>query len=166
MKARTIMTIMISAMMLYGMSTRGFSQETPGCKNHGMKEGKCEMIPNLTDEQKGKIEKLKTTHMKETMQLKNQIKEKKAHERTLMTADKPDMTEINKTIDEIGALQTEMMKKEAAHIQSVRALLTEEQRVAFDMHTGKGGGKMHGGDRNCCPGGHTKNMGKCTHGTE
>lgn len=122
------------------------------CKDQG-----CCNIPDLTDEQKTKIEKMKMTHMKDMMQLKNQMAEKKAHKKTLMTADKVDMVEINKAIDEIGAINVTIMKKEAEHIQAVRALLTDEQRTYFDMHHGnKMKHKMQSGmqgkmDHKCMP---------------
>jgi Spy/CpxP family protein refolding chaperone len=101
--------------------------------------GNCDKL-NLTAEQKTQIEKLKTAHMKEMIGLKNQLQEKKAHLHTVSTVDKVDMVEVNKTIDEIGALKTEMMKKKEAHKQEVRKLLTEEQRLKFDMQHGCCGG--------------------------
>ena len=91
-------------------------------------------IPDLTEEQKEKIEAVKLDHKKQKMQLKNELNEKMAHKKTLMTSDDVDMQEINKTIDEIGAIKTEMMKKDAAHIQEIRSLLTDEQRIYFDSH--------------------------------
>ena len=44
---------------------------------------------------------------------------------------------LNKTIEEIGTIKTTMMKKRAQHKQDIRNLLTEEQRVMFDMHSSK-----------------------------
>jgi Spy/CpxP family protein refolding chaperone len=99
-------------------------------------------ISNLSEEQKTKISAMRTNHMKEMQQLKNLAGENRAHYRTLMSADKADMAAINKNIEEFGKLRIEMMKKNAAHQQDVRALLTGEQRLAFDMKNGKG---MHEG---------------------
>ena len=45
---------------------------------------------------------------------------------------------INKTIDEIGALQIQMMKEREAHHQQIRSILAEKQRVIFDSRGGKG----------------------------
>lgn len=99
-------------------------------------------IPNLTEDQKTKIGELRTKHMKEVQQLKNQVAENRAHYKTLMTADKPDMDAINKNIDELSKMRGEMMKKNAAHQQSIRALLNDEQRLFFDAH--RGGKRMRG----------------------
>lgn len=107
-------------------------------------KGMMKNIPDLTEEQTAKIEALKTPHMKEMLPLKNQMAEKKAQLTTLTTAEKADMDAINKKIDEIGALKTQMMKKREAHKQEIRKILTEEQRLMFDMHQGncKGKGQM------------------------
>lgn len=127
----------------------------------GEGKGKCKNLPGLTEEQSKKIDALKTTHLKEMMPLKNQMDEKKAQLKTLTTGDKVDMATVNKKIDEIGALKTDMMKKREAHRQEVRKILNDEQRLMFDMHHGKmgrGHGKGHGN-------GHGKGMGgKQMHG--
>jgi Spy/CpxP family protein refolding chaperone len=129
------------------------------CKSKSSKEQCC--IPDLTDDQTAKIKKIKTAYLKDVMQLKNQLAEKKAHQRTLMTVDKPDVAAIDKTIDEIGALKIEMMKKEAKHKVAVRALLTDEQKLAFDMNHSKGYRKCGGHGNN------NKSMKhKCSHGKE
>ncbi len=105
----------------------------------------CNMdIPNLSDEQKEKIEKFRIDHMKEMLQFKNQLAEKVAKKQTLMTADDPDINVINTIIDEIGAIKIEMMKKQAEGKLSIRNLLNDDQKVFFDMHGNKHGNKMLG----------------------
>jgi len=99
-------------------------------------------IPDLTDAQQTKLKEMRTAHMKEMMPLKNELKEKQAHLQTLQTADKPDMNAINKEIDEIGVIKTNMAKKHAAFRQEVRKILTDDQRVFFDMHAGQKHKKM------------------------
>lgn len=133
--------IYLAIMMIFVFAQTGLAQEAEkhgDCKGHGKMAGL-----NLTEEQQKKVDELKTAHLKETLQLKNQIKEKEAALNTLETAEKPDMGKINKTIEEIGAIKIEMQKKNAAHRQEVRKLLTEEQRLKFDMHHGRMGGQMH-----------------------
>ena len=111
-------------------------------------------IPNLTDEQQKKMEKMRTANMKEMLQFRNAMAEKKAHLNTLRTADKADMNAINKVIDEMGAMKITMMKKREAHRQEVRQILTDDQRVFFDSRGGKGHGKgmgMKGQGKKGCP---------------
>jgi len=122
--------------------TSDSSVEKPMCCNGKMWQD----MPDLTQEQMKKIEDLQIAHLKEVNQAKNQIAEKRAHLRTLQSADKVDNTSINKTIDDITTLQNDMMKKNEAHRQAVRNLLTEKQKVIFDA---KHCGKMHG-NGSCC----------------
>ncbi len=108
-------------------------------------------IPDLTNDQIKKIEDLQIAHLKEVNQTKALIQEKRAHLKTLQTADKPDNNEINKTIDEITSLQNEMMKKHEAHRQAIRNILNDKQRAIYDA---KLCGKKHGNKGNCCKGNH------------
>ena len=83
---------------------------------------------------------IRTEQLKERTQTDNLLKEKRAKLESLQTADKPDLKEINKVIDEITALQAQKMKSQAASRQKIRSLLTEEQRALFDArgaHRGK-----------------------------
>ena len=143
MKDIKFLAIAFVMFAMIGFQSNLFAQE------EGMNQGKscmhqkencngqgCCNIPDLSDEQKAKIDKLNLVHKKDMMQLKNQMEEKKAHKKTLMTADKVDMAEINKTIDEMGAIHVTMMKEEAEHTQAIRSLLNDEQRTFFDLHHG------------------------------
>ena len=117
-------------------------------------------IPDLTDEQKTKIEDLRTAHMKEMQNFRNQMREKRAHLITLQTADKVDMKAVNSTIDEMTALKNQQMKSNAAHRQEVRNLLTDSQKVYFDAHAGnRGHGKGMGQGRR--GGGYGYGKGNC-----
>ena len=97
-------------------------------------EGRHMMIPDLTDAQKEQMKSIHTEHMQAIQPLQNEIGEKQARLRTLQTADKVNMAEINKVIEDIGQIRTEMMKIRAAQHQELRSLLTNEQRVFFDAH--------------------------------
>ncbi len=117
------------------------AQKTDSLKlsQHRHRMGSLYGIPNLTDDQKKKLQELRTPHAKEVLPLENQLGEKKAHLRTLQTADKADLVAINSTIDEMAQLQSQLMKKRAAHTQAIRKILTDDQRIAFDMRGGEHG---------------------------
>ncbi|QKG79844.1 Spy/CpxP family protein refolding chaperone [Tenuifilum thalassicum] len=107
--------------------------------NSGVQQGKSGYcMLNLTPEQEQKINDLRVNHLKEVTPIKNELREKQAHLRTLESADKPDMAAINKTIDEIGALKTKLMKARVAHRNEVSQLLTDEQRVIFNSRGNRG----------------------------
>ena len=88
----------------------------------------------LDDKQREEIGKIRTEQVKERTQTRNLLKEKRAKLEVLQTADKPDMKEINKVIEEIASIRAQEMKAMAANRQKIRGLLTEEQRVYFDAH--------------------------------
>lgn len=101
-------------------------------------------IPDLTDEQKEKIDELRIPHMKNMQELRADVKVYKAELGKLMQAEKPDMGAINSKIDEISKVKSDIMKEHAKHKQDVRALLTDEQRIYFDRKM-----NMHHEHRNC-----------------
>lgn len=114
-----------------------YGQQSEMGHEHGEKmcsRGHKPMIPDLTEKQKEKIKELRVEHMQELQQLRNQLGEKKARLRTLSTDVKVDMDEINRVIEDVGEMRTEMMKMRAQHRQDIRELLTDEQRVIFDAH--------------------------------
>lgn len=133
-------TMLIAAIVFLG-STQLQAQKGKNCDKTG--QGQCK-IPNLTDDQAKQISGLKVSHQKEMLQFRNQMQEKRARLNTLRTADKPDMAAINKVVEEMGGLHTQMMKKREAHRQDVRKLLTEEQKVFFDSRPGRGQGHGFG----------------------
>ena len=96
-------------------------------------EKKFQRIAGLSEDQKAQIHKLRVSHLKDIQTIKNQIGENRAHYKSLMTSENPDMSAINKNIDEFGSLRTQLLKKQAAHTQDVRKLLTDEQRLIFDQ---------------------------------
>jgi len=145
MKIRSILaaSLMTAAMISFSALSAN-AQEKACCPSQG-KAAQCQPagehqcpMSMLTDEQKKQIEPQKTALMKERLTLKNQIAEKKAHLRTLSMMDEPNLADINKTIDEIYAMKADMAKKKEAMTQTIRKMLTPEQRMKFDMQRAKG----------------------------
>jgi len=136
MKTRQLMKVgilagailMVSMVLNAQPGQKGNRDRNPGEK------GICKFYPDLTQEQENKITALKTQHLKNTQDLRNQLNEKRAHYKTLMTAENPNMGAINNLIDEIAKIKGQLLKAKAAHQQEVRKVLTEDQRVIFDQH--------------------------------
>jgi len=121
-------------------------------QNQQQKRGIENTIPDLTDKQKEEIKTLRIAHLKEAQQIKNQMDIKRAELKALQTAENPDLDAINKKIEERSALRTDLEKKTAAYKQSVRALLTDDQKVIFDqkmMHHGKAHNCGHKPGKQC-----------------
>ena len=151
MKTRklNVLIVMMAAVLMsfsYQVNAQGHGRgQGQGWNQQNNQTWNCN-IPNLTEDQQKKIEKMRTANMKEMMQFRNVMAEKGAHLNTLRIADKVDMTAINKAIDEMGTIRIKMMKKREAHRQSIRQILTDDQKVYFDSRRGRGfkGGKGHG----------------------
>ena len=101
-------------------------------------------IPNMTEDQKEKVKKLRTTLLKENSPVENELKEKEAKLNTLSSAETVDKKAMEKVIKEIGELKTKLMLAREFHKQDVRAILTEEQRVFFDRKDNHKKGMRHG----------------------
>ncbi|MCF6365428.1 MAG: Spy/CpxP family protein refolding chaperone [Bacteroidales bacterium] len=148
MRTKNFMIIAILIFVSGSMFAQG-----PNSK-HGNRGNGFMNIPDLTEAQKTKLTEMRTANMKEMLPLRNELKEKQARLNTISTGDNVNMKEVNKTIDEIGILKTTMAKKRAAHRQGVRKILTDDQKVFFDMHAGQKGphGKNGKGQMNKhCP---------------
>jgi Spy/CpxP family protein refolding chaperone len=89
---------------------------------------------------------------KQLQPIRNQLGEARAHQKTLAAADKTDMAAINKNIEKMGGLKTDMAKIQTKYHLEMRAQLTDEQRLKFDRfkHQKKDGkgpeGMKHRGD--------------------
>ena len=90
-------------------------------------------IPGLTEDQEASIRQIHVDLQKQILQVNNQIREKEAQLRTQMTQDKPNQGQIDRLVEEIGALKTTVAKARTAAHMKVRALLSEEQRLQFDQ---------------------------------
>ncbi len=122
--------------------------------------GNFPCVADLTEEQKTKVQALKTVQLEARLQHRNQMAELQARKRTLMTQKNPNMTEVNQVIDNMQSLQTKRLKDNAAHHQQIRNLLTDEQRLQFDTRVGRGpimrrgnqapGGRFRQGGRGPC----------------
>ena len=135
-------------------------QAAPGCQKKGAHEammGKgcmmnaegCMMlkaIPNLSDEQKGKLEKLHAGQQAMMAAAKVEM-EKQALELKALMKDPVDVAKAEAKIDEIAKMKADMQKKHLTHFLAVRALLTAEQKAKLPEMGGCG---MGGGMMGCC----------------
>lgn len=131
--------------------TMSAQQQNNQIHKQGMMKANPEMMKSqLTPDQQKQVAELSLKHQKEILQFNNELNEKKAQLKTLQQIDKPNLKDINSKIDEISALQNKKLKSTAAHRNTVRSLLTEEQRIHFDlrMRNGEKHGKMGNVGRN------------------
>ena len=106
----------------FGMDERPGPDQRPGMPP----------ILDLSEEQQTQAKALWIDHFKAMKPLHDAMAEKQVKLDALRTAEKVDSKAIDKLIEEVGAIRINMEKKEEAHRQAFRALLTEEQRVLMD----------------------------------
>ena len=88
---------------------------------------------NLTDAQKESFKKNMMATQKQLLPLRNELGEAEARQKTLNSAEKPDFGAINKNIDKVAGMRAEMAKVQVKNHLEMRAQLTDEQRMKFDM---------------------------------
>jgi len=120
---------------------KGQKPEQMGPEQRGPK------IPNLTESQESQLKEFHLQEMKKAQPIENLVAEKEARLNTLTTAEKYDEKAVNKVIEEIGALKTDLAKLKVAGQQKIKSILTEEQLVFFNQHQPKGP-KKNGPRRN------------------
>jgi len=112
----------------------------------GERKGGPENGLNLTDAQKEALKQSRLAMQKQLQPIQNELGEAQAHQKTLMSAENPDLTAINKNIEKMGSLKVELEKIKVKNHLDMRAQLTEEQRLKLDARKGqmKGGDGMKG----------------------
>jgi Spy/CpxP family protein refolding chaperone len=123
----------------------------PFCEKAAMRGGP--RMPGLTEDQQKKVEAIELETEKGLLPVKAQLDVKAAELKGLALAENPDKGAIDKKIEEIGALRTQIMKKKIQSKLAVRAVLTPDERVEFDRKALWGGrGLMEFGEEGPGPG--------------
>ncbi|MCE1199410.1 MAG: periplasmic heavy metal sensor [Marinilabiliales bacterium] len=92
---------------------------------------------NLTEDQKKFFKESAIAMHKSVQPLVNELREAKAHMKTLITAAKPDQEAINKNIEKMGKIKTEIQKIRTNHLLEMRAQLNDEQKLKMDLFKAK-----------------------------
>lgn len=98
-----------------------------------MKANPVSLAPKLTADQQKQMAEFRLNLQKEMLQIDNQLNVRRAELKALQQVEKPNMKSIYSKIDEITGLQNKKMKAKADHQNQARSILTEEQRIQFDM---------------------------------
>ena len=101
---------------------------------HGTKGKMMEQL-DLTDEQQSQIQELRLEHQKEMMTLNDEMHSLRNQMKLVLTEDKPSNSEIETLAGKIGTASRNIALAKANHRLDVRKLLTDEQKVKFDILT-------------------------------
>jgi|GEM_PF-1287388 len=99
---------------------------------------------NLTQKQLEKMDKLEIELEKSLSPLFSKLRTNYLKLDELELQRSPNHTKIDKAWEEIYSLEEEIEKKEIAHEENIRGLLTEDQRAVFDSYYGYGMGTGRG----------------------
>ncbi len=103
---------------------RATDDKRPGIEN---------IIPDLTEDQKAALKELGDAHFIQMKEIKNQMGEISARQRTIMSADPIDQKAAGKLIDQKTELMNKQMKIQLAHKAAVKEVLSDEQVLAMEQ---------------------------------
>jgi Spy/CpxP family protein refolding chaperone len=136
-KILSIMLLMSLSAILMAQTTENGPKKPMRGQDHSFMMQRNQRGPvnglNLTDAQKESFKQSMMVMHKQLQPIRNELGEAEAHQKTLVSNEKPDLAAINKNIERIGALRVEMAKIQTKHHLEMRAQLTDEQRLKFDM---------------------------------
>ncbi len=104
-----------------------------------------ERMLDLTDEQAAKIADMRLDLQKKILPLRSDLMQKRNDLKVLLTADNPDQSKIDKTIEAMNDIRTDMQKQRLDNMMKVRSLLNADQKKKMDMHILSGRKGMKGG---------------------
>lgn len=163
-----MMLVTIFAVVVFSLPMMAASE----CQVKG--DGCCEQIPNLTPDQKAKIQKLHIEGQKQMITLQAELKKQELDLKALLM-EKKSGKEVDAKIDEIFKIKAQLLKECLANCNAVRNLLTDEQKKHFDLKVCIGDDCGHGlkncgqaccASHNCCGKscGHDGHGAQCGHG--
>ncbi len=130
---------MLAATTTIAVAQHGHGRERDRDRDHRGPHGdRREMMVRaleLTDEQQEAIEDLRVAHAKAVKADQDALRLKMVQLQSETTEESPNKSDIDQLTDEIGALQTNLLKARVSHKMEVRAVLDDEQKIKFDqMH--------------------------------
>ena len=132
---KKIMATIGVAVLLTGSSFAQNAETAPAKKAEFKKERRHDMmadIPNLTEQQKVEIQKIKAESRKNSEPQREEMKDLRSKLNALKMAENPDQQQINSLIDKSAKMKAEMEKSKIASQLKVRSILTPEQRKFVD----------------------------------
>ncbi len=136
---------LLSSILLVFISVISWCQMPP----KGDRESHGHKLLNLSDDQKEQMKTFKLEFIKQITPLENELEVKNAQLHAKSIGDNIDIKSVNKLIDEIGDIKTQIAKDKFAHRLKMRSILNDEQKIIFDAKpdrhnmAGKGEMEMH-----------------------
>ncbi|GAB4175200.1 MAG: hypothetical protein Kow00108_10340 [Calditrichia bacterium] len=135
--------------MLILLIMAGLALAQPGQKSHPGKEGRFMQEKmgkqmkhhgkhlmkhlDLTEEQSEKLQQMRTDLEKKLLPMESKLVALKNELVLLKTEDSPNIDKIEKKIDEISEVKSEMQKLRERHFVEMKKMLTDEQKEKLNM---------------------------------
>jgi Spy/CpxP family protein refolding chaperone len=147
MKHQTVILSLLSVLML---TVIAFAQPGKGQRwgQKGERGSWMQRYLDLTAEQETKIEDLRLQNQRAMIPLRSKLESLQADLQLAMTAEAFDKSKTEKIVTEMQKVRTDMQMAGIMHHQTVREVLTPEQRKKFDAHLLSRKG-FRGGRGNC-----------------
>lgn len=142
------MKLKIQLIVLVLMLSAGAIAQAQERQRRGYSQHSDRWELDLTEDQKAQMEKIRLESRKSLLPLRNEIGEINAKMRTLTTAEDADLKKINSLIDQKTSVMAKMMKVRAEAHQQLREILSDDQRVKFDMGNRRYAQRDIAGERN------------------
>ncbi|KPJ51851.1 hypothetical protein AMJ39_09190 [candidate division TA06 bacterium DG_24] len=97
-----------------------------GCPMYMGGPGCCAML-DLTEQQQKRLQEMRTASAEQMFEMKNELGKLRIDLRSLILSETPDQRKIERMIDQIGELQTKIMKQRVRNRLEMRNVLTPEQ---------------------------------------
>ena len=127
----TLLVFSSSAFAQRGERSRMMRQDAPRMERL-QDHNRISAVLDLSDEQKEKIQDLRSNHQKEMMYSRNLLNEKNARLKTLLSAPDNDEKAINSVIDEISSMKGDLMKNQISNREEIKGVLTPDQLQKFE----------------------------------
>lgn len=124
MKTKITTSILVALMLISGISQAQYRKKTEGTKK---------AMIQLTEEQKKDLRANRIEFSKATIDVKNELNELKAYQKTLMSAEKLNEKEIFENIDKMTVLKKRLMEERIEMRLACSGLLDDEQRMCKGM---------------------------------
>ncbi len=134
---------MVIALLIGNMAIAQRGSGQRGDFNRGERYNLSDRL-ELTDDQQAKINEMRVAHFSATQELRDQLKTEQVKLDDLMNNDQIDQKSIEKTVNKMGEIRTELMLARVNHRIEVRSILNDEQKMKFDMMARHHGPKHRG----------------------
>ena len=128
------LSILVILLMLSGSiyAQNGRRGSKRGSGNQGMmmqqQQRPLASMLDLTDDQQADLAKIRASHQEGMLYAKNQLAEKTAHLKTLLSAPERDSKAVDATIDEITSMKADLLKKQISNRDEFNTVLTPDQQ--------------------------------------